>query len=472
MPDVSDSATSPAEWVFPCKLSTYDIHQAYANLRRIDWKQSCNVAPGDVVYIYVATPEKQIAYKCIAIKTDKPTSTIDDSAYAVNPEHYTNYGRYVELQFVYRFDEVDTSYASLRKHGLESTLQGPIKLNKELSDFLEKSIDDDAFAKRMAGDFGNDPVPMNRPLRSAHTLNTSDPDLYDHSADVLNFCFGPSYFGKFYDGFQRGAKKLTVGGKDYLIWFPKLSIDGKPASSYGWINTMSDNGNTITEEASDESPDLGYDDNGSLRLVFAKRGNLPYMFIGVFAPDSPACTTRKHIFHKVANIADFAQDPPVIEYFRDDAAQDATLVATVNEDDLASAPATFVYGGVAKAKATAIEVSGHRTFPRDRQTSVNALSHASFACEIDPKHPTFLRRNTGKPYTEPHHLIPMAYSDDFDVSLDVEENIVSLCSNCHNQIHYGMDADKLIAKLYYDRKEALEKVGITITLSQLLSYYK
>lgn len=65
----------------------------------------------------------------------------------------------------------------------------------------------------------------------------------------------------------------------------------------------------------------------------------------------------------------------------------------------------------------------------------------------------------------------MAFSDEFEVSLDVEENIVSLCSNCHNQIHYGKDADKLIAKLYEERKDILKKVGIVISLDRLLAMY-
>lgn len=92
-------------------------------------------------------------------------------------------------------------------------------------------------------------------------------------------------------------------------------------------------------------------------------------------------------------------------------------------------------------------------------------------CEIDVDHPTFIRKKSNKKYTEPHHLVPMAFSDEFDVSLDVEENIVSLCSNCHNQIHYGKGGDKLLEKLYAERKEALERVGIKITLTQLLQMY-
>jgi Zn-finger protein len=56
--------------------------------------------------------------------------------------------------------------------------------------------------------------------------------------------------------------------------------------------------------------------------------------------------------------------------------------------------------------------------------------------------------------------------------LDVEENIVSLCSTCHNHIHYGEGAEELLKKLYKTRKKALASVGIVITEEELLSYYK
>lgn len=131
----------------------------------------------------------------------------------------------------------------------------------------------------------------------------------------------------------------------------------------------------------------------------------------------------------------------------------------------------FEYTGVPKAKPEPSYVGGHKTYKRDKQVALNALAHAHYECEIDVNHPTFIRKKSDKKYTEPHHLVPMAFSDDFLVSLDREENIVSLCSNCHNQIHYGQDADKLIEKLYYERKEALESVGIKISLEKLLSMY-
>ena len=65
----------------------------------------------------------------------------------------------------------------------------------------------------------------------------------------------------------------------------------------------------------------------------------------------------------------------------------------------------------------------------------------------------------------------MAFSEQFNVSLDVEENIVSLCSNCHNQIHYGKDSESLIKKLYANRKELLKEAGIVLSEQELLEMY-
>ena len=117
------------------------------------------------------------------------------------------------------------------------------------------------------------------------------------------------------------------------------------------------------------------------------------------------------------------------------------------------------------------ETSGSKIYPRDRKTAVNAMTRANHSCEVDENHPSFIRKNTNLNYTEPHHLIPMSYQDSFENSLDVEANIVALCSNCHNQIHYGADAEKLITKLFKKRQKELGLAGISISLRNLLSLY-
>ena len=111
---------------------------------------------------------------------------------------------------------------------------------------------------------------------------------------------------------------------------------------------------------------------------------------------------------------------------------------------------------------------------RDPQIAANALVNANYKCEYDPEDKLFLRKKSGKPYTEPHHLIPISKYKNFAYSVDVEENIVSLCSHCHNLIHYGRDKDKeiVLRKIYNERIDQLKDAGLFLTFEQLMRYYK
>ena len=129
--------------------------------------------------------------------------------------------------------------------------------------------------------------------------------------------------------------------------------------------------------------------------------------------------------------------------------------------------------GIPREKPELVETKLGKRYKRDKQRSINALHRANYLCEYNPKHETFLRKSVNVNYTESHHLVPMAFQDCFpNATLDTESNIVSLCSNCHNQVHYGQGAELIITELYNQRKDVLEKEGIVITLEQLLSMYK
>lgn len=149
---------------------------------------------------------------------------------------------------------------------------------------------------------------------------------------------------------------------------------------------------------------------------------------------------------------------------------DTELIEGIKNDPLPLKPAA-TYSDEIKERPEEVYVNGTKVFKRDRKTAQNALAIAHHLCEIDTEHKTFIRRADGLSYTEPHHLIPMAYQDKYSQSIDIEENIVSLCSNCHNEIHYGQNAKDLITILYNQRKDLLKNKCINISLKKLLSYY-
>lgn len=111
------------------------------------------------------------------------------------------------------------------------------------------------------------------------------------------------------------------------------------------------------------------------------------------------------------------------------------------------------------------------SYKRNPDIALNALKNADYKCEYCSEHDTFIRKTNGLPYTEPHHLVPMKAQGAFKVSLDVENNIVSLCSNCHNLLHYGADFEKILKALHEKRKQLLSVAGIDITYEELKEYY-
>lgn len=111
-------------------------------------------------------------------------------------------------------------------------------------------------------------------------------------------------------------------------------------------------------------------------------------------------------------------------------------------------------------------------YPRSKKVAFNALKKAHFLCEFNPSHNVFLRKKSETTYTEPHHLIPLSAQADFPgVNLDREQNIVSLCSHCHNLLHYGKDFDEILKPLFESRIEYLKIIGLNISYEQLRVYY-
>ena len=155
------------------------------------------------------------------------------------------------------------------------------------------------------------------------------------------------------------------------------------------------------------------------------------------------------------------------EYYSDD-----ELINAMEANITFDVAQTFEYTGEAKPKKHATEVKNGVSYPRSKGVSKNALNKAGYRCEVDGEHPTFRRRNSPLNYTEPHHIVPMSMQDDFNTSLDVEENIISLCCNCHKQIHLGQGYEEMLEKIYNERKELLKQVAIDISLEDLIRYYK
>ena len=122
--------------------------------------------------------------------------------------------------------------------------------------------------------------------------------------------------------------------------------------------------------------------------------------------------------------------------------------------------------------------SSRETYERSPMISKKGIIAADYLCEYNQKHITFMSKASGKQFVEAHHLIPMSKQEIIlnksiqkNVNIDIVENIVSLCPNCHRNIHLGINNAELIEKLYEKKIHKLKNKGFDLTLIELNSFY-
>ncbi len=104
-----------------------------------------------------------------------------------------------------------------------------------------------------------------------------------------------------------------------------------------------------------------------------------------------------------------------------------------------------------------------------------AKSNSDYKCELEIFFGCqyFTSRDSHKNYVEVHHLIPRAVGNDFENSIEIVENYVTLCPHCHRLLHLGEDRERKPAlhNLYVRRKDLLKQKGLEITEKELKKYY-
>ncbi|RWQ73464.1 hypothetical protein [Bacillus cereus] len=127
-----------------------------------------------------------------------------------------------------------------------------------------------------------------------------------------------------------------------------------------------------------------------------------------------------------------------------------------------------------REKPTYRTVNNKKIWSRNSRHASEVVAAANNLCEFDNEHRHFTSKFNQKNYVEAHHLIPMKYQDQFDCSLDVHANIVSICLVCHKKIHFGLFEDKkeILDKLFDNRRERLKASGIEVVIDEFYGYYQ
>lgn len=124
-----------------------------------------------------------------------------------------------------------------------------------------------------------------------------------------------------------------------------------------------------------------------------------------------------------------------------------------------------------------IDSSGRKRFKTQRKIRDSVLEKAHYLCDCDDIRHFYFEAVDLHNYVEGHHVVPMnrqeEYYFDSSINLDVPNNIVALCPNCHCQIHLGSRQArlKILSELYVRNKAKLLTLNSNLTLSILASYY-
>lgn len=120
-------------WLYPANTKFYDVIGAFSN-EETYWPRNSNVEAGDILFIYLAAPYKQIAFKCEVIRADLTGDKIlkEVSAYfKEEPKDPDPLKAFLKVKTLSRYDLEPTgplALAFLKEHGLKGMLMGPRKL--------------------------------------------------------------------------------------------------------------------------------------------------------------------------------------------------------------------------------------------------------------------------------------------------------------------------------------------------------
>ena len=436
-------------WIFPCNLGFYDVYGAFEEYNELFWRQNIkNIKAGDKVFIYVGKPESKLSFYCEVIDNDvsyNETRIIDDSKYNLEKKFEEKKNdKYTKIKLLKRFNDNRYDLNTLNKNGLKGNIQSQQEVKGELLDFILKD--------------------MNKEKKHSEEkiLSVGDNKSYYGHVEILN-----SVFNMNYKGHQKATKNIN---NETRIWFPKIEKDknGKIKNNKSnWKNNYNDDCSIITTIPPEpkKSSLLDYE---RINLIFIMFNNHNYKFVGAFKLDKEESNELKHVQRRVATKVRLIGSPvSKVELIIENRNLDDEIIVSTND----VLGIENIEPSYTKEEKKILKEEINKKYDRNIIKSKQEILRSNYKCCIDSNHESFITKN-GHQYMEAHHIIPLCAYDQFEYSLDVDANIVSLCPNCHRKLHFGANIQNELKRLYELRKEKLMQSGIDVSFDKLLKYYK
>ena len=128
-------------WIIPCNVKRFDLYCHFEKTNQVVWKNSFSMKVGDVAYIYVGTPVRQIKFRCNVVSDQVTDELLQENKYAISENNCNNYFskkvRYVILELEREFPDGVLQFVDLQENGL-----GQVQIQARTGRRLQHYIDE------------------------------------------------------------------------------------------------------------------------------------------------------------------------------------------------------------------------------------------------------------------------------------------------------------------------------------------
>ena len=134
------------KWMIPGNSKYFNVAGCFEKLGYVYWRQHFHFQTGDIIYIYMSSPESAVKFKCMVEGHDLPYTSEQD----VELEFYANpkdsevakqHNRYVKLRLLASSTSDKMRMVNLLEHGMNRAPQGCLNLSyvgySELLNYIE-----------------------------------------------------------------------------------------------------------------------------------------------------------------------------------------------------------------------------------------------------------------------------------------------------------------------------------------------
>lgn len=141
--------TEVKKWMIPANPKYFNVEGCFEKHGYVYWRQHFNFQTGDIIYIYMSSPESAVRYKCVVDGHDLPFTSENeiDLEFFVNPDDFEaskQHNRFMKIRLLSSTKNDRLSMVHLLENGMNKAPHGCLNLSHvgftELIKYIEENF--------------------------------------------------------------------------------------------------------------------------------------------------------------------------------------------------------------------------------------------------------------------------------------------------------------------------------------------